>query len=69
MSWLRIEGRMPQHHKVAPLSDAAFRLHMTAMAWSVEGKTDGRITKAIPATLTRAPQGKKLTEALKAAKE
>lgn len=56
---------MPQHHKVAPLSDTAFRLHMTAMAWSVEGKTDGRIPKAIPATLTRAPQGKKLTEALK----
>jgi hypothetical protein len=38
---------------------------MTAMAWSVEGKTDGRIPKAIPATLTRAPQGKKLTDALK----
>lgn len=56
---------MPQHHKVAPLSDAAFRLHITAMAWSVEGKTDGRVPKAIPATLTRAPVGKKLKDALK----
>lgn len=64
MSWLRIEGRMPQHHKVAPLSDAAFRLHVTAMAWSVEGRTDGRIPKGVPATLTRAPIGKKLTAAL-----
>jgi len=62
MSWLRIEGRMPQHHKVAPLSDAAFRLHVTAMAWSVEGKTDGKIPFLIPQTLTRAPSGKKLRE-------
>lgn len=64
MSWLRIEGRMPQHAKVAPLSDAAFRLHITAMAWSVEGKTDGRIPASVPGTLTRAPRGKALKNAL-----
>lgn len=65
MSWLRIEGRMPQHHKVAPLSDAAFRLHLTAMAWCVESKTDGAVPSVIPQTLTRAPLGKKLVAVLK----
>lgn len=64
MSWLRIEGRMPQHHKIAPLSDAAFRLHVTAMAWSVEAKSDGHLPTRVPATLTRAPQGKKLKDAV-----
>jgi hypothetical protein len=60
MSWLRIEGKMPWHAKVAPLNDAAFRLHVTAMAWSVEHQTDGVIPNGIPATLPGAPRGKKL---------
>ena len=60
MSWLRIEGKMPGHRKVAPLSDAAFRLHVTASAWCAEHRTDGRVPLDIPATLTRAPQGKAL---------
>lgn len=55
---------MPQHHKVAPLSDAAFRLHVTAMAWSVEGKTDGRIPLGVPRTLTCAPRGSALAKVL-----
>lgn len=64
MSWLRIEGRMPQHRKVAPLSDAAWRLHITAKCWCVEEKSDGRVPKAIPATLPAAPRGKALTRIL-----
>lgn len=55
---------MPQHHKVAPLSDAAFRLHITAMAWSVESKSDGRIPLGVPKTLTCAPRGKTLASVL-----
>jgi hypothetical protein len=55
---------MPQHHKVAPLSDAAFRLHITAMAWSVESKSDGRIPLGVPKTLTCAPRGKALVNVL-----
>jgi hypothetical protein len=51
---------MPQHRKVAPLGDAAFRLHVTAMAWCIEEKIDGKIPKEIPQTMTRAPQGKAL---------
>jgi hypothetical protein len=58
LSWLRIEGKMPQHLKVAPLSDAAFRLHVTAMAWCVEHRTDGRIPADTAPTFTRAPTGK-----------
>lgn len=64
MSWLRVEGRMPQHKKVAPLSDTAFRLHVTAMAWCVEERTDGRVPINIPATLPAAPRGKILQKAL-----
>lgn len=64
MSWLRVEGRAPQHAKIAPLSDAAFRLHFTAMCWCVEHLTDGAVPGGIPATLPAAPRGKKLASAL-----
>lgn len=60
MSWFRIEGRMPQHRKVAPLSDAAFRLHITAGAWSAEEGTDGLVPPLVVGTLTAAPHGKKM---------
>jgi hypothetical protein len=64
MSWFRIEGKMPQHEKYAPLSDAAFRLAITAGAWCSENMTDGMIRKTIVPTLTRAPSGKKLSCAI-----
>ncbi len=64
MSWFRIEGRMPQHRKVAPLSDAAFRLHITAGAWSSDEGTDGLIPVLVVPTLTAAPRGKVLTKIL-----
>jgi hypothetical protein len=55
---------MPQHRKVAPRSDAAFRLHFTAMCWCVEQLTDGQVPLDVPATLTAAPQGKRLKAAI-----
>lgn len=64
MSWLRIEGKMPQHAKVAPLSDSAFRLHVTAMAWSAEFHTDGLIGPNLVGGLTRAPSGQHLRRAV-----
>jgi hypothetical protein len=64
MSWLRIEGRMPHHRKVAPLSDAAFRLHVTATCWAVEEGSDGEIPRAIPATLPAAPRGRALQQTI-----
>lgn len=64
MSWLRLEGRMPVHRKVAPLSDAAFRMHVTAMAWSVEERSDGHVPSNIPKTLTGAPRSPKALKAV-----
>lgn len=64
MSWLRIEGRMPQHRKIAPLSDRAFRLHITAQAWCVEEESDGLVPSGIPQTLTASPRGKALKDTI-----
>ena len=65
MSWLRLEGRMPNNGKVSALSDAAFRLYVTASCWCVEEKTDGLIPPHIPGTLPCAPRGKALERAVK----
>jgi hypothetical protein len=62
--WLRIEGRMPQHRKLAPLSDAAWRLHWTAAAWSCDEGLDGLIPAGIPQTLTGVARGAKLSRAI-----
>ncbi len=60
MTWLRIDDKFTRHRKVAPLSDAAFRLHVTGMVYSSEFETDGRIRagwlRAMPSLAT----GKKL---------
>jgi hypothetical protein len=53
---------MPQHRKVAPLSDQAFRLHITAAAWSSDEGLDGFVPKKIPETLTSVARGKRLAE-------
>lgn len=65
MSWLRLEGRMPNNSKVSALSDAAFRLYVTASCWCVEEKTDGLIPAHVPETLPRAPRGKALDRTVK----
>ncbi|MEV4041503.1 hypothetical protein [Streptomyces sp. NPDC049744] len=43
MPWVKLEDRFPSHRKVALLSDRAFRLHVSAICWSAENLTDGRI--------------------------
>lgn len=62
MSWVRFESKMPTHPKVAPLSDAAFRLHMTATCWCGDHMTDGLLPRGVPASLTMAPRGKALAK-------
>ncbi len=64
MNHLRIEVRLPRAANVAPLSDAAFRLHISALAWCAEEETDGEVPLAIPGTLTAAPRGKRLEAVL-----
>jgi hypothetical protein len=61
VSWYRIEGELPQHEKYAPLSDAAFRLSITAGAWCANRLTDGKIPRKMVQCLTRAPLGEALT--------
>jgi hypothetical protein len=55
---------MPTHEKYAPLSDAAFRLAITAGCWCAERMTDGFIPKAMVPQLTAAPRGKKLAQCI-----
>lgn len=43
MPWVRLDDRFPSHRKVALLSDRAFRLYVSALCWSSENLTEGRI--------------------------
>ncbi|MFB7866969.1 hypothetical protein [Streptomyces sp. NPDC056069] len=43
MPWVRLDDRFPTHRKVALLSDRAFRLYVSALCWSSENLTEGRI--------------------------
>jgi hypothetical protein len=43
VSWVRKDDQMPIHRKVAPLSDAAYRLYDEALHWSARNLTDGVI--------------------------
>jgi hypothetical protein len=43
MSWVTFDDKFPFHRKVAGLSDAAFRLHTTAIFWCRDNGTDGLI--------------------------
>ena len=44
MPWARFDERYPSHRKVRPLSDAAFRLDVSAVCWSSEHLTDGFVS-------------------------
>jgi hypothetical protein len=43
MPWARFDDRYPSHRKIRKLSDAAFRLDVSAVCWSAENLTDGFI--------------------------
>ncbi|MCL7377436.1 hypothetical protein [Streptomyces sp. 35G-GA-8] len=44
MPWVRLDDRFPSHRKVALLSDRAFRLYVSALCWSSENLTEGKLT-------------------------
>lgn len=46
MPWARFDDDYPNHRKIRPLSDAAFRLHTSAICWCNKNLTDGIITPA-----------------------
>lgn len=45
MSWVTFDDQFPVHRKVAGLSDAAFRLHTTAIFWCRANGTDGLVPR------------------------
>lgn len=64
MSWLRLDDKFTRHRKVAALSDAAFRVHVTALGHAAEFETDGRISTADLVVMPSLPRGVKLTRAI-----
>jgi hypothetical protein len=45
MPWVRFDDQFPIHRKTAGLSDAAFRLHVSAIFWCARNLTDGFVSK------------------------
>lgn len=64
MRYTRFELGFPRHRKVHPLSDAAFRLWVTAVDYAREQRTDGYIGPADLDALPRCPPGSKKRDAL-----
>jgi hypothetical protein len=49
MPWANFDDQFPTHPKVLPLSDAAFRLHVSGVCYSAAHTTDGLIeAHAVP---------------------
>lgn len=44
MTWLRIDDGFVDHERVEPLTDKAFRLHVTGMCLCARKLTDGKLT-------------------------
>lgn len=47
MTWVKLDDRLPDEPAVAALSDAAFRLHVTALCYSSRHLTDGSVPDAM----------------------
>ena len=45
MPWVRFDDQFPIHRKVDGLSDAAYRLHTSAIFWSARNLTDGFVSQ------------------------
>lgn len=48
MTYLRLDDRFPEHPKVIGLSDAAFRLHVSALCYARRYLTDGHVPAVFP---------------------
>ena len=45
MAWLKVDDGFPEHPKVQPLSDKAFRLHIAGLCSSARRLTDGHLSR------------------------
>lgn len=41
MPWANLDDQFPKHPKVLPISDAAFRLHVSGICYCAQYETDG----------------------------
>lgn len=64
MPWVRFDDQFPIHRKVDILSDAAFRLHVSAVCWCARNLTDGFIATAELRSVTRARKPDKVVAEL-----
>ena len=48
MTWVKLDVAFPDHPKTRKLSDAAFRLHVTALCYARQYLTDGHIPDEFP---------------------
>lgn len=53
MPYLNVDDNFPEHTKVDALSDAAFRLHVSAMCYCAKQLTNGHMTADRPARLVK----------------
>lgn len=66
MSYLNIDDGMGDHPKIDRLTDAAFRLHLTAMLYASQKGTDGRILRTRSRLLTATGNDVAVTELIEA---
>lgn len=62
MTWLRLDDRFALHPKISPLSDGAFRLHVSGLLYCAGQETDGRIPTELVPTLMPTYRAKYLAE-------
>lgn len=54
MPWANLDDQFPKHPKVLPISDAAFRLHVSGICYCAQYETNGLIaTEMVPLLVPR----------------
>lgn len=54
MPWANLDDQFPKHPKVVPLSDAAFRLHVSGVCYVAQYLTDGLVdAETVPLLVPR----------------
>jgi hypothetical protein len=59
MTWAKVDDGFPEHPKVEPLTDRAFRLHVTALCYCNRNLTDGVLTSKAVRAMCAATKARK----------